>query len=224
MDNLTRIEESLEYNFLYGNDPVSMDVLLSIMGEGTRLDHLEPRYTMMKKINTSLRRALGERNDKEYIIRALNRLINDDVNRFELHIIIKAYALGKQDSVWVSRLEMLALSQYSPEALGERPYLYHQAKSGKAMKLQSELFHERKLKTRGFRQLKKLADAYCKALLRKKIYKINDYMDRQIVLDFEEPTHLKVEESPLTIKDLNFLYYKVNRYLVSNSARVYKQA
>lgn len=224
MDNLSRIEEKLEYNFLYDKDPVSMDILLSIINEGRCLNHFEPRYTMMKKINSSLRRLLSDRNDREYILRAISRQINDDVNRFELHIIIKGYFQGENDSKWTGTIERLALTQFGPRALKNKPYLYQQARSGKCMKHKSDLFHELKLKSRGFRKLKKLANYYCKTLLKNKIYQINDYMDRQIILDLDQPDRLKVEEKTLTIKDLNFIYHKINRYLINNTARVYKDS
>lgn len=223
-DLLLKIEEGLEESFLYENDPDSLHILLSIIEHGYRFHHFQPHYRLMKNLSGSLKRILKERRDRELILLAIRKVLNDDINRFELAIEIKGYTQGMQDLRLIDALERIALETYSVDELASCPLLFHKAKSGKAMGVQAEAFrlmHEDENKSK---DLHRLSNFYCRKLLKKKIYHLNDYLDRQIVLDFDHPDQLKSEEGALTIRDLNLIYNKLNRYLFTNVTKLYKHA
>ncbi len=223
-DRLGDIEKSLEQRFLYNNDPISMHILLSMLDHRRFSGMTKPQYVLMKRLMTSLRRFLKDRKDREYVIRALRRLINDDVNRFELAIVIEVNSLTQASSYWTDRLERLALEFYTPEELSGKHVLFHHVRKGRAMGLKSQLFHDLKRDTEGFRVLKHLGTMYCRKVLKKKVYRLNDYIDKQIVLDFDHLDRLKLEENLLTVRDLSHLYHKLNQYMYNNITKVYKEA
>ncbi|MDD7592934.1 MAG: hypothetical protein PUJ57_01670 [Peptoniphilaceae bacterium] len=223
-DSLMQIEEGLEYRFLYNDDFDSMHLLLSLIDHEHKLSNVQPRYQLMKRLGTSLKRALKSRKDSDYIIQAIRKRINDDVNRLELAVFLKGYANGLHASFYVDRMERLALQEFGEHELSHRHQLYHTAKSGKVMGLQSAVFRTIKMETKELQNARQLSNMYCKRVLRGKIYGLNDVLDTQIVLDFEHLTHLKVEEEKLTMKELTFLYSKICHYLYNNIAKVYKYA
>ena len=92
MDNrLLQVEEGLENRFLYQNDPDSMHILLSMIDHRQKLANLQPGYRLMEQMSKSLNRSLRYRKDRDYIVSAIKKLINDDVNRFELAVFLKGY-------------------------------------------------------------------------------------------------------------------------------------
>lgn len=223
-DQLMQIEEGLEYRFLYDDDFDSMHLLLSIIDHEHKLSNIQPQYQLMKRLGTSLKRMLKARKDRDYIIQAIRKRINDDVNRLELAVFIKGYANGLHASFYVDRMERLALSEWDEAELSQRHQLYHTAKSGKVMGLQSAVFRYIKMETHELENARQLSNIYSKRVLRRKIYSLNDVLDTQIVLDFEHLTHLKVEEEKLTMKELTCIYSKICHYLYNNIAKVYKYA
>lgn len=225
MDNrLLQVEEGLENRFLYQNDPDSMHILLSMIDHRQKLANLQPGYRLMKQMNTSLNRSLRYRKDRDYIVSAIKKLINDDVNRFELAVFLKGYISGSQDAFFVDRLERLALQEYEPEQLEMVSILYHHCKQGKVMGLQSMVFHHIKTSTKGNEDVRRFSNLYCRRVLRKKILQLNGSLDTQIVLDFDHLSRLTVEESGLELSELNMIYGKINHFLYNNIAKVYRYA
>ncbi|WP_071705546.1 hypothetical protein [Murdochiella vaginalis] len=225
MDNrLLQVEEGLENRFLYQNDPDSMHILLSMIDHRQKLANLQPGYRLMKQMNTSLNRSLRYRKDRDYIVSAIKKLINDDVNRFELAVFLKGYVSGGQDAFFVDRLERLALQEYEPEQLEMVSILYHHCKQGKVMGLQSMVFHHIKTSTKGNEDVRRFSNLYCRRVLRKKILQLNGSLDTQIVLDFDHLSRLTVEESGLELSELNMIYGKINHFLYNNIAKVYRYA
>ena len=224
IENLRNVEKALEHNFLYESDADAMHILLSMLDHRHRYHNLKPSYRLMKRLNTALKRSLRDRKDRDYIILALRRLVNDDVNRFELSVVIDAYSKGYRSDYWVDQLERCALELYSPDELSRMRDLFQCTKQGKAMGLKSDLFYSLKENSRYFSDLKHLTSAYCRRVLRYKIYRLNENIDKQIVLDFEDLSRLRVEENNLTIRELHHIYNKCNQYLYNNVTKVYKDA
>lgn len=223
-DRLLEVEEGLEYRFLYDNDPDSIHLLLSLLNHRFQHSNIKPRYQLMKRIGTSLKRVLRTRKDREFIIQAIRKRINDDVNRFEMAIFLKGYSAGFKASSFVDRMERLALVEYSPEQLARMNQLFQSCKAGKVMGLQSAVFRYIKLETNGLQNARRLSNLYAKKVLRRKIYGLNDALDTQIVLDFDHLSRLKVEEERLNVRELTFIYSKINHYLYNNISKVYKYA
>lgn len=224
LDRLEDLEENLEYQFLYESDSDSIHLLLSMLDLDHPTSNLQPRYILMKNINTSLFRALSDRKDRYFILPAIQKLINDDVHRFELAICLKAYPLGREESmVWVDKLERVALETYSPQELEHLHILFQSAKKGPAMAIKSQLFHWLKDQTNNYKELYRFCNIFSQKVIKSKIYRANHHLDRQIVLDFDHLSQLTSEESVLTIKDLNFIYRKFRQYLASNACRIYKE-
>ncbi len=223
-DQLLLVEEELENRFLYQNDLDSIHILLSMIDHQHKRSNLQPRYQLMKQMTATLKRMLSYRKDKGYIIQELRRRISDDVNRFEFAVVLKGYAAGTQSAYYIDRLERLALDEFTPEQLQDLPELYHGVKSGRVMGLQSDAFHHLRAQTHGFKEIRRLTNLYSKKVLRRKVLQLNTSLAAQIVVDFNDPSHLRVEEGDLNLKELNLIYAKMNRSLCNNVAKVYKYA
>ncbi len=223
-DRLLQVEEGLENRFLYQNDPDSMHILLSMIDHRKKLSNIQPGYRLMKHMMKSLKRSLRYRKDRDFIVAAIKKLINDEVNRFELAIFLKGYVAGGQSSYFVDRLERLALQEYDPEQLAQLPTLFHNQKRGKVMGLQSMVFYHIKTSTKGNQEVRQYSNLYCRKVLRKKVFQLNGSLDSQIVLDFEHLSQLKVEEGNLDLRELNMIYGKINHFLYNNIAKVYRYA
>lgn len=224
-DRLENLEDTLEYQFLYESDPDSIHLLLSMIDLYHPRSNLQPRYVLMKALTNSLARALSERKDRYYILKAIRKQVNDDIHRFELAVILKAYAIGEQPDMmtWVDQLERVALESFTPEALKTTPQLFQNDQKGRAMKVKSQFFHWLKAQTHNYRDLYQFCNLFSQRVVKPKIYRANHHLDRQIMLDFSDLTRLKAEESTLSIRDLNFIYRKFRQYLSSNACRIYKE-
>lgn len=223
-EQLLQIEEGLEERFLFEEDSDSLHILLSMIDYRHKFLNFRPAYLLMRQISISLKRFLRPRKDRDYILHAVKRLVHDDINRFELAVVLKGYGSGLQASDCIDRLERLALKEYSADQLERMQLLYHQAKKGEVMGLQSKLFFQMKEDTKRYRELRKFASFYCRRVLRKKILQLNESLDAQIVLDFDDLSQLKMEEGVLTIQEINDIYQRLSRYLYNNVAKVYKYA
>lgn len=223
-EHIFQIEEALEERFLFENDSDSLHILLSIIDNKHKYLNFQTRFILMKQISSSLKRFLRARKDRNYVLHAIKRMINDDVNRFEMAIVLKAYAAGMRASEPVDRLERLALKMFTAQELEKKNILFHEADKGEVMGLQSHVFFNMKNETNNYHDLKKFSSLFAKKLLRKKILRLNSSLDAQIVMDFDSLSRLKTEESCLNMKELNEIYHRLNRYLYNNVSKVYKYA
>ena len=221
---LQNIEKDLEYSFLYKNDPESLHILLSMIEHRYQNYNMYPKYQLMKKISISLKRFLSKRRDREYIVQAVRRLINDDISRFELYIVLEAYYEGYRDAFWVNKLERLAIEEYDEDQLMMKKSLYQHDKCGKALGIKSILFHELKIKTLNFQELHQISSIYGKRVLKKKLYCLNDYIDKQMIIDFTDSPQIKLEEKNLTVHQLKKIHHKCNQYLYNNVAKIFKES
>ncbi len=214
-------EQSLEYQFLYNDDPNSIFILLSWLDNRNLYDNLIPKYSVGKALATGLRRSLGEREDKEAIIDAILRLIGDDLNRLELAFIIKAYRKGYYDSRKIDSLERLALNHFHPNELMDRKVLFHNSKSHEVKNFKDDLnkcicSHEDICNMEDYVTL--FLEKNCK----KKIFNVNYYINKQIVVDYSNLGMLRVEGQNLTIKELELIYNKVLYYVNRSLKTAYK--
>ena len=222
--SLLHVEKGLEYSFLYECDAESIHILLSMLEHRCAYPHLRLSYVLMRRIITSIKRVLKHRKDRDYILVALRRSLDDDLKRFEMAVHLNAYMAGYHNAQWLNAVEYLALQELSPEALSSGMSLLHLPHNTEVQRLKANLFYELKERTGEFQELKELSTAYARNVLRKKIYSINDHIDQQLVIDWEDPRYFKVEENYLTILDMNRIYNKCNQALYRTITKVYKNA
>ena len=215
-------EQSLEYQFLYNDDPNSIFLLLSWLDNKNLADNLVPKYTVTKALLTGLRRSIRNRDDKKSIVDGINRLVGDDLNRLELAFVIKAYRSAFYNSFLVDRLEAIALSYYSPQELSKVKTLFHDSKL-KFVEDFKNLMLDQLYKNKDMATSEKYANDFLDKFIKKKIFRVNYYMNKQIVMDYDNTGILRLEGKTLTIKELKHIYDKSKFYINRSLRKAYIQ-
>lgn len=205
-------EKSLEYQFLYNDDPNSIFLLLSWLDNKHLCYNLAPKYSVTKALLTGLRRSIRGRVDKKSIVDAISRLVSDDLNRLELAFTIKAYRNAYNNLKMVDRLEKIALKRFTPNQLILKNTLLHEVNDSEieAFKeeIQNELIKNKELALNDYH-----ANVFLDKNIKKKIYRVNYYMDKQVVVDYINTDILRVEGNNLSINELKHIYDKSKFYI-----------
>ncbi len=205
-------EKSLEYQFLYNDDPDSIFLLLSWLENNNLGDSLVPKYTVTKALLTGLRRSIRGRKDKKTIVDAINKLVADDLSRMELAFTIKAYRNAYYSTQLVDQLERIALRRYTPSKLTKMKCLFHDTDNSEVLAFKTKIEEElRKNKI-------ELENEYhCNYFLDKnikhKFFRVNFHMDKQVVLGYPNTDILTLEGDNLTINEIKHLYSKSKFYI-----------
>lgn len=205
-------EKSLEYQFLYKDDPDSIFLLLSWLENNNLGDNLVPKYSVTKSLLTGLRRTIRGRKDKKSIVDAINKLIGDDLNRMELAFTLKAYRNAYYTTQLVDKLERLALKVYTPNELSKMKCLFHDSDNHKILDFKNEVkcyLLKNKITTNNEYHCNKFIDDN----LKKKFFRVNFYMDKQVVMDYHNSDILTLEGKNLSIKEILHLYNKSKFYI-----------
>lgn len=215
-------EQSLEYQFLYNDDPNSIFLLLSWLDNKNLCDNLVPKYSVTKALLTGLRRSIRNREDKKSIVDGINRLVSDDLNRLELAFVIKAYRNAFYNYRLIDKLEELALSEFSPSQLSNIKILFHNDKSEKILTFKEQMVKELH-DNKDIALAEKYANDFLDKFIKKKIFRVNYYMDKQIVVDYNNSGIFKLEGKSLTIKELKHIYDKSKFYINRSLKEAYTQ-
>lgn len=213
-------EQTLEHQFLYNDDYNSIFLLLSLLDNKNLCDNLVPKYTVVKTLLTGLRRSIRSRDDKKSIVNAISRLVSDDLNRLELAFAIKAYRSAYEDNSLIDKLEFEALKVFGPENIGNREILFQDSDNKFVEDFLLDV-EEQLIKNKELQKLEKYANEFLDSFLKKKIYKVNYYMDKQIVVDYSNAGILKVEGKNLTINELKHIFDKSKFYINRSLRKAY---
>lgn len=215
-------EQSLEYQFLYNDDPNSIFLLLSWLDNKDLCDNLVPKYTVTKALLTGLRRSIRNRDDKKSIVDGINKLVSDDLNRLELAFVIKAYRNAFYNYRLIDKLEELALSEFTPQQLSNSKELFHNSSIQKVEEFKAMMVDEL-YKNKELLIAEKYANDFLDKFIKKKIFRVNYYIDKQIVMDYENEGILRLEGKSLTIKELKHIYDKSKFYVNRSLKEAYIQ-
>ena len=208
----TNFEDSLEYQFLYNDDADSIFLLLSWLENRYIGEGLVPKYTVTKALLTGLRRSIRGRKDKRSIVDAVNKLIGDDINRLELAFTIKSYRNAITYDKLIDKLEVLALKKYNPNQLKEMNTLFHNSEDRDILKFKENV-KETLLKSKVLSENEYHTYCFMDKYVKKKFFRVNFYMDKQIVVDYSNSEIMTLEGKILTIKELQHFYSKAKFYV-----------
>lgn len=213
-------ERSLEYQFLYNDDPDSIFLLLSWLENKNVADSLIPKYIVTKALLTGLRRSIRKRADKKSIVDAISKLVSDDLNRLELAFIIKAYRNSLNNYDIVNKLENLALKKYNPDELSNMKSLFHDSNDQEVLKLKNKV-QERLLRDKVLAQNEYHINMFLDKHIKSKFFRVNFYMDKQVVVDYTNADILRLEGKNLTINELLHIYAKAKFYINRSMTEAY---
>lgn len=211
-ENNLDFEQSLEYQFLYNDDPDSIFLLLSWLENKHVGDNLVPKYSVTKALLTGLRRSIRGRKDKKSIVDAISKLISDDLNRLELAFTIKAYKNAYYSVDLIDKLERLAIKLYTPQELSNMKYLFQDSQNTKVLKFKEDVKKEL-LKNKVIFNNEYHINNFLDNNIKKKFFRVNFYMDKQVVVDYQNTDILTLEGKNLTINELQHIYSKAKFYI-----------
>lgn len=224
--NLTSLCEGLKHNFLYNNDINSIHILLNLYDIESNMNNISPKYMSTRDIQRKVIKILDHRRDKELVSNKIVMMIHEDVDRLELIFHLEGYTNGYYNNRTVNMLEDATIRFYPIEKIYEYNYLFHYNSPYNSIRdLKANYF---KYIDKGEEKNNKIFDfisLYCEELLRPKIYRLNENLDRQLRLDYrDEEIIIEEEETFLTIRELNEIYGIILDTIYKNVTQIYKDA
>ena len=217
----------LKYNFLFKNDINSIHILLNLYDIEDNIKNIFPKYVSIKYLRNRVRRIFRNRKGNQLIAYNLVNLIHEDINRLELLLYIEGYKGGFSNIKQANKLEKLTYKYYTLEELYSLKYLFHfETKTGDLLKLKEELFenlnNNYSLDNNNYTEI---INEYCKFVIKPKIFSLNKFLDKQLIMDYNRDSINIVEDDYLLTKeDLSLIYKEVLKIIVRNGQKLYKDA
>lgn len=226
LNDFQSVQDALSMRFLYRNDSDSLHVLLSLLESEFRVKKLKPKYMCMTAITRSVRRVLKNRNDAAEIEHALRRSINDDINRLECAVYLEAYARGYRDKRWIDALETVTLKSFPVETLYNRTALFHTRLNSEALVTKNHVMDDLDAQEEIGSHLRTVITKYGDKILRKKVFRLNVTLNRQLMLwqDSGQSTPKISEPSILVTEELERIYQRILVAYSKSIYRLYKEA
>ncbi|HHV38101.1 MAG TPA: hypothetical protein GXX70_01255 [Tepidimicrobium sp.] len=223
--DLYKMYETLQYNFLYKNDINSIHILLNLYDLEDNMANIYPKYISTRVIRKRIKRQLIYKKDREFISNNIALLLHEDVDRLELVVYLEGYKNGYNNIKWVNTLEEKSIKYLSIEKVYERNFLFHYDTLFEEIKrfkeyVEKEIRHQKKQTN----FLNDLIVTYCDEVLKKKVYNLNMYMDKQLAIEFDINTVDIREEPLLTAKELNKIYQIIVDTIIKNIIDIYLEA
>lgn len=162
----------------------------------------------MKSINRSVSRSLYYRDDKNYIIRTIDKLINDDINRLELSTYLDGYSSGYKDDYYANMIEELALTIFGRECFYKGDILFHQINSEKELEVYELIEKSIQEDLELTEKIRSVTITYVNKFIKTKIFTINNFLDKQIKINLDNGRIDRGSEF-LTIPELTNIYQKI---------------
>ncbi|MDO5300890.1 MAG: hypothetical protein Q4E76_00090 [Tissierellia bacterium] len=225
--SLSALKQSLTHRFLYLNDSDALQILLNVHNVEDHVENIFPSYLSLKALSEDIVKLLKKRQERVLIANSLASFIHDDVNRLELTIYIDGYISGFNARHRANELEVLALKYFEVEELYNRNSLFS------FVSMEEDLLAFQRKCFDPFREfghvkmkIKERIQKFDRRVLRKKINKLNYYVDRQLVLNTKEPWDGRLFEVENCISDqeLYLINKKLKLFLLKDGLRLYRQA
>lgn len=220
------IKKSLLHRFLYQGDSDAIQILLNIYKIEERIDNVFPSYISIKSLKKDILSFLKDKVGKELIASNISQIIHDDINRLELVVYLFGYRKGLKSFHAANELEILTLKYFTVEDLYTKPILFHYECENKEVLLFKESLLSEMKRTKFLKNnLVNMLNWYNKNVLKKKIYSLNEHVDRQILINTESDKLKFIEvENHLNYRELRGLNKKLMRFLYRDGVRVYETA
>ncbi|MGO1579775.1 MAG: hypothetical protein ACTHWZ_00005 [Peptoniphilaceae bacterium] len=225
------IKRFLIEKFLYDNDTESINILLNIYDIEDSIENICPTYISLKHLKKDIIKFLKNKEGKELISYNLSNLIHNDVNRFELFMYIEGYKAGVNSIKSVNKLEILTFKYYSLEELYIRKKLFnYEINNEEIISLKKNICKDLRRDSKVRSYIYDIVFKFNLKLLKRKVLKLNDYVDKQLVLNFdidednENDLKFKETNSYLSKKELYGLNKKIVKFLYFDGMRVFENA
>lgn len=220
-DEHIKLEEDLEYNFLYNKDNDSINILISILHNKNVGNFLKPGYSCIKYIITNLNKYLYQLENQALIVSQIKKEITDDINRFELITFIKAYNLAQKDFFLLDRIERCALKYYTSDFLVHKKDLFENLNDNNTLKIKDWVISSVKEDKTLMENLKIDCMSYAERMFKNKILKLDVNVCRQFSM-LED--NIAPEKNNLDIKMMQNIYKKILIYMINEITDIFCEA
>lgn len=220
------IYDGLIHNFLYKNDINCIHILLNLYELEENFTNIKPKYMSIFHLKKRIRRILRNKKENHFISLNLGQLIHEDINRLELFIYLEGYKHGYFNNYWVNILENTTLEHIPIDQLYKRAYLYHFDSSDEKIKAIKEGAADAiQLKEKENKYLSNIIKKYCTTILKYKIFNLNKYLDKQLVINYNSNKYSISEgDSILTLEELDYIYREIFKMVLKGGLKLYKEA
>ncbi len=219
------VKDFLLDKFLLDGDVDSMNILLNSYNIEDSINTITPSYISLKHLKKDLVSFLKHKEGKELLAYNISNVIHDDINKFELAIYLEGYRAGFNSKAHVDIVESLAFSIYDLNTIYTCKKLFKSSiLPPDVQKVKNKVFAD--VDKLGYPK-KKIKDIVKKLdfkLLRKKIYMMNSFLDKQLMFS-DNPEEGFIElGNALTRNELLGLNKKIIKFMLRDGLRVYKNA
>lgn len=220
------IKSTLLSKFLFEEDSTCLQILLNLYNIEDSIENVLPSYISMKNLKADIIRYLSPNQGRDLVAQNVTNLIHGDITRLELCVYLEGYRMGYRSKNWANQLEILTFNHASIEDIYQVSYACkYFEESNEIQQLQGNLNRaiEKDEKVKKF--LFDLVKGYSKRVLKPKIFHINRYLDRQLMIDYDADGISFVEAHlPLRFSDVSRMYKQLLKFLIKDCMRVYQKA
>lgn len=220
------IYEGLKERFLFKNDFNSIYILLTLYDLEENISNIYPKYFSTKTINRKIKRILSNKNNGKSIAHNIAIIVNEDVNRLELCFYLEGYKYGYCNNRWVNILEEKALGIYGVNGIYKNKNLFHFDVSNRDIKkIKTKFIKEIDNKENREKNIEDLVYTFANKVIKKKIYNIDNYIHKQLKLNFDL-YDFSIEEEKYNLRDeeADKIYHCIVNTLIKNLKQIFKEA
>lgn len=222
LDKSTRI--ALEYNFLYLEDYAAFDIFISSLGIEQRGFNLRFRQAIFNKIANSLETLYKKRQDREYIISAVQKLLYDEINRLEIVLAVNSYIYGKKSNIFANELENYFLINYPEIKINKNMKLIRRKLTSKDYRFRNRLIYDVIDNYDLNEKFQIKVDDFFEDRIKNNILNLNNYIHKQIKLEFKENKYFIFQkETFLTKGELEDLYFHIKKIFIEHFKKTSKR-
>lgn len=220
------VKAKLLHRFLYDQDSSAMQILLGLYDLEEKIQNIFPSYVSMRNLKRDVLSFLRRKENRSLLANSLTRAIYDDVNRYELALYLEGYKRGYSAVNFANELEVIALGHFDVAELFERKQLFqYDYKEEDVHRLRNRSLRHVLEREAGDRLVRSHAVCFGRKVLKKKVFTLNRYVDRQLQINFKS-TNGKYNEPEyfLTHQELWGLNRKLTKFLYLDGLRIYTSA
>ncbi|MGO1368068.1 hypothetical protein [Senegalia sp. (in: firmicutes)] len=216
--------EGLKNKFLFKNDINSIHILLSLYDLEKNISNIYPQYICMKNIENKIKNVLKHRKNPLTIAKSITKVIHEDIDRIELCFYMEGYKYGFYNNKWINVLEEMGLKYFDLETLYDKTYLFHFNYANQEINnVRHKIREEIDINESESSEYTSLIRVFAEKIIHSKIKNIDDYIDRQLKLDFN-PNEFNIREENInfTKEELDRVYDILVKELIKNLMNIFK--
>ncbi|WP_105300450.1 hypothetical protein [Anaerococcus marasmi] len=212
------IIEKLEYNFLINEDVYSLNTLMSLLHDKNFVYFSKNSFYVKDYVLKNLKKYFWNLRDIDQVIDSLDRLISQDIYRYEYIISIKAQYRAFRDKKAVDQLEYKLIDDLGVNYLIESTNFHYNRLDPVIIEI-SDNFKRKIYSNKGLvKELNKDIKVYSDMLIRDKIYNIDTTTHKQLSFDTDS-----IYTEDITSQQSKKMYEKTLTYLYKSIVDTYAE-